>query len=61
MHLPWQPHMASGSVVQRLAELEVISQYSIPVSRHVLGEEKRKKPKPRRSFQIDLNFSVLNI
>lgn len=43
MHLPWQSHMASGSVVQRLSELGVISQYSIPVNRHVLREGKKKK------------------
>lgn len=45
MHLPWQSHMASGSVVQRLSELGVISQYSIPVNRHVLREGKKKNKK----------------
>lgn len=65
MHLPWQSHMASGSVVQRLSELGVISQYSIPVNRHVLREGKKKnktkKIQPKISFWTDLNLSVLNI
>ena len=49
MHLPWQSHMASGSVVQRLSELGVISQYSIPVNRHVIGEEKKKQKQKKNT------------
>lgn len=51
MHLPWQSHMASGSVVQRLSELGVISQYSIPVNRHVLREGKKKQNKKKYNLK----------
>jgi len=39
MHLPWQLHTASGSVVQGLTEPEGISWYLITVNRHTHGKK----------------------